>query len=400
LGVNAVLQGTIAAEESAGLGRRIRVTAKLLAAGTGAELWSGSFDAAPGEIAEMETSLAKSIAHGIRLAVSPREADRLRTGGARTSPQAEEAYFQGRYQLMQYGVDSARRALVAFERAISIDPRHAAAHAALARTYVTLGFNGALSQPEARARALAVSSRAIELDSESSEVQLALADLAFYYDWDWKRADAFYKRAIELGPSAAYARSQYARYLAAAGRVKEAIDQAVQAEALDPLSPDAAQTEGLMRYYARDYGGAERALQHAIEIDPAYARAHYVLGRVREAQGRVTDAVTVTDHAFSLSREPGSNWLAQLSRLHALAGEHALARREVEDLARGALRSHPENLAYTYLALGEPGRAMALLEQAAAERDPSLLWLRVDPRVDPLRGTPRFDALLERLGTP
>jgi hypothetical protein len=60
----------------------------------------------------------------------------------------------------------------------------------------------------------------------------------------------------------------------------------------------------------------------------------------------------------------------------------------------------PEHLAYTYLALGDSDRALTLLERAADQRDPALLWLGVDPRVDPLRGTPRFDALLARLGRP
>lgn len=400
LGVDAVLEATMSDDPRfEGRPQRIQITARLLAAGSGAELWSGTFDTALGTIAAVETTIAKSIARSIRVAVSPQEADRLRSGG-RTSPQAEEAYFQGRYHLGQYGVDSARRALVAFQRTIMLDPGHASAHAALARTYVSLGFNGALSQAEARARALEFASRAAELDPEDAEAQVALADLAFYYDWNWTRADAGYLRGVDLNPSGAYARSQYARYLAAAGRVREAVEHASRAVALDPLSAEAAQSEGLIRYYARDFAGAEKVLQRAISIDPAYARAYYVLGRVHEAQGRIAEALEDTNQAINLAREPGSSWHAQLSRLHALAGDPDRARQELENLARGVLRAHPENLAYTYLALGDRERALALLERAADERDPSLLWLGVDPRVDPLRGSPRFLALFDRLGIP
>jgi serine/threonine-protein kinase len=398
LGVDAVLAGAIDAERGeTGGPRRVRVTATLLAAGTGTELWSGRFDAALGSVGAMQSGIVKSIARGIHLAVAPGEADRLREA-ARTSPQAEEAYFQGRYYLNQYGVDSSRRAVAALQRATAIEPDYAAAHAALARAYVALTFNGAMTQSDARTRVLASATRALAIDADLAEAHVAIADVRFYYDWDWDAADAAYRRAIDLNPSGVYVRSQYARFLAAAAKLPEALEQVQQAAALDPLSPEAAQTEGLIRYYARDFPGAERALQHAIEIEPNYARAHYVLGRVLEANGQVGAALEATARALALARDPGSSWLAQLSRLHALAGDQDRARAELAALTRGPLRSHPENLGYTYLALGDRAHALRLLEQAADERDASLLWLRVDPRVDPLRGSPEFEALVTRLG--
>ncbi|MGE5815020.1 MAG: protein kinase domain-containing protein [Acidobacteriota bacterium] len=397
LGVDAVLQGQIAESvTSPGSPRRVQISARLLSAGSGSELWSGRFAPALGDVTAVETEIARSIARGIRLVVTPREADRLRTGG-RTSPQAEEAYFQGRYHLSQFGVDSARRALTAFRRAVDLDPEYAAAYAALARTYVTLGFIGAIPQAEARQRALAAADRASALDPELSDAQAAVGDLKFYYDWDWQGADAAYRRAIDLTPSNAYARSQYARFLAAAGKSHDAVTQARTAEQLDPLSPAAAQTTGLVLYYARDYAAAASQLLHALEIDPTFSRVHAVLARVREAQGQFDEALREIDTAIEGAQQAAPSWFAYRARVLALRGDREGANAIVEDLRHGPLRVPPESLAYVYLALRDDQRALGLLEQATRERDPAMLWLKVDPRVDRLRSSQRLTMLVERL---
>ncbi len=142
------------------------------------------------------------------------------------------------------------RAIEAFRRALALDPDHVGAHAGLARGLLTQGFLGAITHQEARVLALAEANRALELDPDSAEAEAALADLRFYYDWDWVGADRSYRRAIALNTSFARARSQYARYLAAAGRVDAAIAEAVQAAELDPTSASAASTRALMLYYA------------------------------------------------------------------------------------------------------------------------------------------------------
>jgi hypothetical protein len=64
------------------------------------------------------------------------------------------------------------------------------------------------------------------------------------------------------------------------------------------------------------------------------------------------------------------------------------------------VRIAAEHLGYYYLTLGDKERALAYLERAVEERDPAVLWLRVDPRVDALRPHPRFRALVAKLGVP
>jgi TolB-like protein/Tfp pilus assembly protein PilF len=402
LGVDALIEGTVAVSPGEGdRPGRVRVNARLIAAGSRTPRWQQSFERPLGETLALQSELARHIANEVRTTLTDAESRRLAQVRS-TSAAAEEAYFQGRYHLGQYGIDRARRALDAFNRAIELDPAHASARAGAARAYISLGADGALSEPDARASALREVNKALEVSEELPEAHASLGDLKFRYDWDWVAGEREYRRAIELNPSYTYARSQYARYLAAAGRLDEATDESSAARELDPLSADAAQTHGLILYYRRDFPGAIDALTRALDLDPGYARAQYVLGRVYEAQGMIDQAIASTDKALKLAPEAGVTWRLQQIRLKALAGRRDEARTDMKallaELQRQKLRVSAQDLGYFHAALGEPQLALNYLERAVDERDPRILWLRVDPRVDTLRNDPRFGALIRRLG--
>jgi serine/threonine protein kinase len=403
LGVDAVLEGSISRRFAASgdAGPAVTVNARLLAAGTGQELWTGTFQARSGDTAVLAAEVATAVARQIRAAVTRDESRRLRTG-RQTSPDAEEAYFRGRAHLRQVGIAGSRLAAAELERAVRLDPTYAQAYAALARAYMTLGFAGGLSQPEARQKAMGPAARALELDDGLAEGHEVMADLRFFYDWDWDAAEAGYRRALDVHPSSQYGRSQYARYLAAAARLPEALIEATRAHELDPLSADAALTLALIQYYARDHSTAQQTLDHALSLDPGLARIHLLRGRVYEAQSRWSEAIAATERTLTMVPEPAaSGWLARRVCLDALAGNTAAARsrltRLLADDASGARRIAPEHLAYMHLALGDPDAAIRLITRAVDERDPGMLWLAVDPRLDPLRADPRFDTLLGRV---
>ena len=404
LNVDAIVEGTVNVSPGKdGRSGRVRVNASLIAAGTGAQLWSRTLERPLGDTLALQADLARQIAEAVQVTLTETESQRL-TRVQSTNPAAEEAYFLGRYHLGQFGVERARRALEAFNRAVQLDPRHAAAHAGSARSYFSLGFAGAISQPEARARALAHVNEALRIDADQGDAQAALGDLKFFYDWDWPGADQAYRRAIDVNASFAYARAQYARFLAAGGRLKESTAHARAAADLDPLSGETAQSLGLILYYARDYDAAVQALQRALSLDPGSARARVVLGRVYDAQHRPDEAIEETRQAIAMAEDPGVPWRIQLIRLHAVAGRREEARAQFIELTRDTerrqLRIAPEHLAYFHLSMGDPDAAVKYLDRAVQERDPGVLWLAVDPRVDPLRSDPRFQAILANLGVP
>jgi tetratricopeptide (TPR) repeat protein len=350
----------------------------------------------------MEKEIAVAVARSVRAALAPDESARL-TRQAPTNGPAQQAYLEGVSYLAQNrrGAE-VRPALEALQRAIALDPMFAAPHAAVAKAYFLLAGDGEIPQAEAYPAARAAAHRALELDPGLADAHAALADVSFYYEWDWATAEVEYLRAIDLGGSGVYARTQYANLLAVLGRTDAARQQADQAAALDPLTADVVLTTGLMAYYQRRYDEAREILRRVTVMDPRFPGAYRTLARIEEARGNIDEAIALTDRAIRLS-DFGSARAAALS-LRAQAGQRTQARQGLTQLqARLAAENRPLGApyeAYVRLALGEREAALDLLTQAVASRDRAILWMGVDPRLDPLRSEPRFQALLTRLGRP
>jgi serine/threonine-protein kinase len=382
----------------------VRVRVNLIEAGTQTVVWTRAFERSRGETLALQTEIARSIAEAVRATVTPTEAARLSGAQRQTNPAAEEAYLLGRSHLDQYGAGSADQALKAFERALQQDPQHAAAHAAAARAYVGLGVNGGIPDSQARAQALAEVRRALELDADLAEAHATLAHIYFRYDWDWSGADREFRKSLDLNPSSIYARTFYAEYLAALGRLDEAVAQSEFAKRLDPQSGAAARRYALVLYYRHDFPAAERALQEALAIEPSNAGGPLIEGRIAEARGDFRKALDATEHAAELSGGGLAPLRIAIIRLQALNGQGSEAIANLRKLqtegASRVLRVTARDLAYVQLAFGNNKEALDLFAQALDERDPSLVWLGVDPRVDTLRTDPRFRAMLRSIGLP
>ena len=154
---------------------RVRVNARLIAAGTDSQIWTRQFERSLGDTAALHAEMTRAIATGLGAVVTPAEAKRL-TDARQTKPAANAAYFEGVNYLSKSSSDG-QHAVDAFRRATSLDPNHAAAHAGLARGLFTLGFLGATSHQEARVMALNEVNRALELDPDSADAYAARADL-------------------------------------------------------------------------------------------------------------------------------------------------------------------------------------------------------------------------------
>jgi serine/threonine-protein kinase len=401
LGVGSVLEGTIAVEPS-GSDPRVRVNVRLIRAGSDLELWSDRFERPLGDLIAMEKDIALAVTRSVRAALTPDESARLGRPASTNGP-AQQAYLEGVSYLAQNrrGAE-VRPALEALQRAIALDPSHAAAHAAAAKAYFLLASDGEIPQAEAYAAAQVAAHRALALDPGLAAAHAALADVSFYYEWDWAAAETEYVRAIDLGGSGVYARTQYANLLAVLGRTDAARQQADQAAAIDPLSADVVLTTGLMAYYQRRYDEAREILRRVTVMDPRFPGAYRTLARVEEARGNIVEAIALTDRAIRLSDFIPAR-AAALS-LRAQAGQRTLARQGLTQLqARLAAENRQLGApyeAYVRLALGEREAALDLLSQAVASRDRAVLWMGVDPRLDPLRNDPRFQTLLTRLGRP
>ena len=313
--------------------------------------------------------------------------------------EAYSLYLKGRYHWIKRNEASIRKGIGFFEQAIEKDPGYARAHVGLADSYNMFGFYDLRPPREAFPRAHAAAQRALELDPTLGEAHAAEAYATLYYDWDWARAEAGFQRAIELSPRYATAYQYYGNLLASRGRIDDAVAMMARGAEIDPLSPLFLAAVGIAHYFARRYDEAVRHYRAALELDDGFLIAHWwssmafaELGRLGESRDSAERAVTISQ------RNP--TMLAALARAHALAGRAAEARQviaEIEGIEKRRFISSFE-LAHAHTALGDRDAALARLEQALAEREHSMAFLSVDPRLDPLIGDARFIALLGRAG--
>ena len=393
LNVEAIVEGAVFRA-----GDRVRITVQLIEASSDRHLWAQSYERDVGDVLALQGELAQAIASEVRVKLTPGEQERL--GGTRAvNPRAYEAYLRGRHCWNKRIPAEVRRAVDFFRQAIEADPAYAAAYAGLADAYNILADLGTVPPLEAASRSRAATSRALELDPRLAEAHTSLAFIRFFFDWDWEGAERSFREAIALNPNYATARQWFSELLASQARFDEAIAEGRQAEALDPLAFIIATSVADVLYFQRRYEEAIAQLRRVIEMEPTFAPARNDLARVLAQNGQTGEAIEEFLAAAELSAgDPRSH--AGLGHAYALAGREADARAVLEVLTERArsLTVSSHAIAVIHTALGEHREAFEWLDRACREHDRALVWLKVHPRLDPLRSDPRFADVMRRVG--
>jgi tetratricopeptide (TPR) repeat protein len=236
--------------------------------------------------------------------------------------------------------------------------------------------------------------QALALEPDLGEARNSLAHLHFHA-LDWVNADLEWRAAIELSPGFSTARHWYAHFLSARGRHDEALEQIGLARDLDPLSLPIQHAMADIGYYAGRPELAVEECRRALEMDPGFERSHRLLGDLALADGRIADAIASFTTAVDLTTGSAET-LAALARGYARAGDTAAFDRTMAAIAAKAYVS-PYTMATIRAAQGDVDTALALLGTAFDQEVAALPYIGIDPRLDPLRGDPRFAALLQRV---
>lgn len=309
---------------------------------------------------------------------------------------------QGFYQLEQRTDESLERAAECFERAVIEDAQYPLAHSGLSDACSMLGSYGLRSSTSMVTMALSSAATAVMLDERSAPARTSLAHAKARAHWNWLEAEAEFQRAIRLDPSYPTAHHWYARCcLVPLGRLDEARDEVLLAQSLDPVSSIIAREVASIHYYRRDYEAALAYCDQAIELNPHFPHAYFILSLVQEQLGDVDEALAALLRAAQLA-PTSPRMIASLGRAQALAGRKDDARRRLAELSaleRTRFVSAWER-AILYLALKDDDRGFDELFGALQDRFFDLTLLAVDPRFDDVRGDPRFDRLLHKAGLP
>jgi serine/threonine-protein kinase len=384
LEVDAVLAGRIR-----GMGDSLRVDAELIDARDGSQIWS--FDAAgpPADIAALQERLARELADKLEISLSGEHRERLARRDTE-SALAYDYYLRGRYQWNKRSAEGLFAAIEFFNRAIEADPNYALAYAGLADCYNLLDIWGGLPTRETFPKARAAAEKALALDERLAEAHTSLAYAIHSYEWDWKRAESEYRRALELNPNYATARQWYAELLTANGRYDEARREGEAALRLDPLSPIIHAVVGWNECMARSYGDSIERNRETVRLFPAFMPGHAYLGLAYLESGRPEVAIEALHQALGIADIP----VVRTWYLRALTarGDVVAARRGLEALEkeRGSEYLSPYYVGALRSALGDRDAAFTLLEEAIRERAGACVWIKVDPGLDGLRDDPRF----------
>jgi TolB-like protein/Tfp pilus assembly protein PilF len=391
LGVANILEGSVqkAADQ-------VRVNVQLINALNDAHLWGDVYDRKLTDIFSVESDIAKTVADTLQAKLTGAEKQSI-SSQPTSDLTAYELYLKGRSFWRKRSGDNIPKAIAFYEQAIARDPNYALAYAGMAEAYVVLPwFTGTIPRdatPKAKAAAL----KAVQLDDNLAEAHTALADVLFW-DFDMAGSISEFQRAIAQNPNYATAHHWYGSDpLRAIGRFDEAIAEGKRAIELDPLSPVINLDLGRTLMMARRYDEAIAQLRKTLEIDPTFFYARFNLGIALQLNGDVPAAIAEYTKAQQLAdNNLGARVLLAITK--AQSGDKDAAARmlaELEELSRH--RSvHPYWRALLYLSLENRDEAIRWLEQAIAEHDGlNIAWIKVDPFLDPLRGDPRFETLVQ-----
>jgi TolB-like protein/Flp pilus assembly protein TadD len=391
LNVRAVITGRVTIR-----GNMLNVQSDLVDVSTGSQLWGGQYNRPLADILAVQDEIAGEIFEKLRLRLTGEDKKRA-TKRYTDNPEAYQLYLRGRFYWNQGTIAGFKKAIEYFQQAGTKDPKYALAQAGLADSYLFLGSYWVEAIPEAKVAAL----RALELDPTLAEAHVSLGHIKLWLDWDWPAAEREFNQGIALNPNSALAHNQYAMYLAAMGRLNDAIAEVKRAQELDALSPIVNTDLGWYLLYSGRSSEAVDQFRKTLELDPDYLSARWGLGAAYAQQQLYDQAIEELKKAVSLS-EGSPVAVGHLGFAYGLKGAAAEARRTLNELSTLADRQYvpSSTVALVYAGLGDKAKALERLEQAYQEHDFAMVFLDVVPWFKSLRGEARFQALVRRMQLP
>ncbi|HET6974833.1 MAG TPA: protein kinase [Pyrinomonadaceae bacterium] len=393
LGVHALLSGTVSQ-----VGDDLSVSVELIDVRDDSHIWGERYGRKVSEVVALPQQISRDVAQ--RLRSRPENMDHAQlTRNYSPDSEAYRLYLQGRYNWNKRTVDGLKSGIDYFGKAIMRDQDYALAYAGLADCYVLLNVYNVTSADDSCPKAELAARKALSINESLAEAHTSLAFVSYRYYLKWAEAEQHFKKAITLNPNYATAHQWYASYLAAVGRLDEAVVEAKTARELEPFSLTIYSDYIRDLYYAGRLDEARTESLKLVELDPSFARAHYELGLVLEEEGKLDEAIA--EFKLGLKMLPDNiAALTALGHAQARAGKRAEAEKVIERLQELSKQQYvsPFQTAVVYAGLDDRKLALEWLEKSRAERFNWLPFIKVDPVLKNLRSEPGFIELAKNLG--
>jgi TolB-like protein/Flp pilus assembly protein TadD len=391
LNVDAIVDGSVQRA-----GGRVKIMAQLIRGRDDVHLWAKEYEGELTDVLRLESEVARTIAGEIRVQVTPSEKSRL-SSARMVDPKAYEAYLLGRHHLWKLQERDLRQAITHFERAIQIDPSFAEAYAGLAAALAERGVWGEGGFHAGESKAKSAAQKAMQLDPNLADAHATLAFLEYHFDWNWSGAEKGFQRALVLDPNNRQAHTHYAVMLMALGRFPESLSHIDAARELDPAASYVESSYGRILYRARRYTEALPHFQRASQLEPNDYSVYPRLADLYLQMGKYPEALAAVEKARTVSTGAPLHSL-RLAQIYARMGKRLEALQTLEKA-----KSNPDwgrhvlDIALTYAALGDKDQAFVWLDKGVEQRE-LVFFVKTEPKCDSLRGDPRFDRIVERIG--
>ena len=391
LGVANVLEGSVRRE-----GNHVRITAELIKADDGFQLWSQTYDRQTQDILAVEDEIALATTEALQVKLLGGNGRLVASNLRSANPEAYQAYLEGQYFIARgRNKGDLERALSYADEAIKLDASYAPAWAQRSLVLEAMASFSLIENVEGFRRARESAEKAITLDPNLATGYLAMGLVQADHDWDWEAADNSLRRAELLEPGSGEVLANQAYLAGSLGHHDEAIELLREAIALDPLSAEFHLVFGYQLYFMGRYEEGLAALQRAEELNPQISALHLTRGKILFSEGHGLEALS------EMEKETGE-W-------EKLSGEalacYAIGRREESDHAlKKLITTHQNDAAYqiaeAYAYRGEIDKAFEWLDRAYRQRDPGMLELKTSPLMSTLRHDPRYTELLKKMRLP
>lgn len=401
LNVGAVLMGRLVK-----LDDRLVIKTELIDVSDGSQLWGAEYNNNVSDILSVQDEISRRISEKLRFRLTGEDEEKLAKRYT-TDAEAYELYLKGRYFWNKRGEAGLRNGIKYFKAAEERDPNYALAYSGLADSYALLCDIGVVAPVEEMPQAKAAAQKAVDIDPTLAEAYTSRAFVKLAYEWDWRGAEADFKRALELNPKYPTAHQWYASYLVQMGKFDLAKREIEQAQQLDPLSPIISSNAGLYSYFEKRYDDAISQYQKTLEIDPGFWVARHYLGLAYAKKGSHDLAIgelrrllgsPETGQLRQEEIEKDPEVAASLGFAYAVSGRRAEAQRILATLKALSQRRYVSGLymAIVYTGLNDHDQAIDYLNKAYESRHPGLVLIRVDPIFDNLRSNDSFKQLVRR----
>jgi serine/threonine protein kinase len=397
LGVSALVSGRVLPR-----GDTIQVSAELTDVRDNTEMWGQQYTGKSTDIISLQQQIASDLAEKLRSKLSVSDKQQITKQGTQ-NPEAYDLYLKGRYFWNKRTAADLANAISYFNQAVAKDPGYALAYSGLADTYAVLpSYGGAPSENILKSNAAA--RKALELDVSLAHPHAVLGSNEMEYDWDFAAGEAEFKKALQLGPNDATAHQWYAEKIGMiGGREQEALAEINRAHQLDPGSPIISSEAGFVQRYAQHYDEAIAICKKLATENPTFAEAHDCLVSAYQGKRMYQQAIDEQQAYGHLSgdRNESDFAYAMAQGFRSAGWKGALTKGIATRLAQRKIGySSAYDIAQLYAELGDKDQAFRWLNIAYQERDRSLVGLKTDFRLDPLRSDPRFLELVRKVGLP